>query len=308
MSVSSQIITGTIIDKQTKEKIIFAAVFFNDSFVGTNSDVNGNFELRIPDNTFRPLTVSALGYYSETITNYQTDKPLVIYLRPKVFELNEVIVSARARQKNLRMFKENFLGTSDVAMRSEITNESDITLVMKNDTLKAYASKPIKITNYGLGYKSTYYLDKFWYYPDKKAFFISGNMVYDEDLSNDNSKRDYYLSNRQFTYYGSKMHFFRALWRNELDKEGFVIRNMGKEEIQYGFLIAQPDGVRKYFKYHGMLTIEDKMRLTTTWITFLRENVYFDAKGYFDPFAISWDGSMARQRVADMLPYEYSPK
>ncbi len=47
--------------------------------------------------------------------------------------------------------------------------------------------------------------------------------------------------------------------------------------------------------------------MTTSWITFLREQVFFDQKGYYDPFAISWDGAMAKQRVGDLLPYEYKP-
>jgi hypothetical protein len=33
-----------------------------------------------------------------------------------------------------------------------------------------------------------------------------------------------------------------------------------------------------------------------------------DQNGYFDPLGISWEGEMARQRIADWLPYEYSIK
>jgi hypothetical protein len=39
-----------------------------------------------------------------------------------------------------------------------------------------------------------------------------------------------------------------------------------------------------------------------------KDFVYFDKRGYFDPFAISREGEMAKQRISDWLPYEYSIK
>jgi hypothetical protein len=305
LTAYSQVIKGTILDKNTKEKIVFAAVYFNGSFVGTPSDKNGNFTLDITGNANKPLTISALGYFSVTLTDFSIGKPLVIYLTPKVFELKEVVINAKAREKNLRMFKENFLGTSENALRCEIVNEKDITITFENDTLRAYASKPILITNRGLGYKETYYLDAFWFHTKRNAFFIKGNMVFNEDLSNDKSKQAYFKINREDTYRGSRMHFFRALWENDLTTEGFSLKNIGKVEIPYSNIVVQPDSLNKYLKYHGMLGVYNNQRLTTSWITFIREYVYFDKRGYFDAFAISWDGAMAKQRVADILPYEY---
>ena len=306
LTAYNQVISGTVMDKQTKEKLIFAAVYFSSSFVGTHTDNNGNFVLNISGNASMPVTVSALGYYSETVTDYTVGKPLIIYLKPKVFELKEVVINAKAREKILKMFKENFLGTSENAVRCEITNEKDIKLTFENDTLKAYASKPIQIINRGLGYKELYYLDKFWFYTKRSAFLISGNMVFNEDLSNDKTKREYYLLSREQAYQGSRMHFFRALWGNALADEGFTLKNIGKGEIQYSTIVVQPDSLKKYLRYNGMLGIYDNNRVTTSWISFVREYVYFDQRGYFDPFAVSWDGPMAKQRVGDMLPYEYS--
>ncbi|MBK9391601.1 MAG: carboxypeptidase-like regulatory domain-containing protein [Bacteroidetes bacterium] len=308
LSSYSQVIKGTISDKKTKEKIVFAAVYFNGSFVGTNSDKNGYFTLDITGNSNKPLTISALGYYSVTLTDLQQGKPLIIYLTPKVFELKEVVINAKAREKNLKMFKDNFLGTSDNAVRCEIVNEKDITITFENDTLRAYASKPIQIINRGLGYKETYYLDAFWFHTKRNAFFISGDMVFNEDMSSDKSKKEFYRMNREQTYRGSKMHFFRALWNNELASEGFSLKNIGEGDLLYSNIVVQPDSIKKFMKFKGMLGIRDNAKMTTSWVSFLREFVYFDQKGYFDPFAISWDGAMAKQRVGDILPYEYSIK
>jgi hypothetical protein len=116
------------------------------------------------------------------------------------------------------------------------------------------------------------------------------------------------MISREHTYRGSRMHFFRALWENDLATEGFSLKNIGEGEILYSNIIVQPDSSKKYLKYRGMLGVYNNMRLTTSWITFLTEYVYFDKRGYFDPFAVSWDGAMAKQRVADILPYEYTIK
>jgi len=307
LQVNGQIIRGTVINKETKEKVVFATIYFNGTFVGTHSDPNGNFTLNIANYASRPLTVSALGYYSETITDFQVGKPLMISLKPKVFELKEVIINAKTRDKNLRMFKENFLGASDNAVRCEIVNEKDITITFENDTLRAYASKPIQIINRGLGYKETYYLDAFWFHAKRSAFFISGNMVFNEDLGKDKSKKELYRITREQTYRGSKMHFFRALWINNLADQGYTLKNLGEAEPRYNDIVVSPDSIKKYLKFKGMLGIKDNLRMTTSWITFLREQAFFDQKGYYDPFAISWDGAMARQRVGDLLPYEYKP-
>lgn len=307
LQVNGQIIRGTVINKETKEKVVFATIYFNGTFVGTHSDQEGNFTLNITNYASRPLSVSALGYYSETVSDYQAGKPLIISLKPKVFELKEVVINAKAREKNLRMFKENFLGTSDNAVRCEIVNEKDITITYENDTLRAYASKPIQIINRGLGYKETYYLDAFWFHPKRKAFFISGSMAFNEDLGRDKTKKELYRVKREQTYNGSKMHFFRALWENDLADQGYTLKNLGEAEPRYSDLVIFPDSINKYLKFKGMLGIKDNLRMTTSWITFLREQVFFDQKGYYDPFAISWDGAMAKQRVGDLLPYEYKP-
>jgi hypothetical protein len=42
-------------------------------------------------------------------------------------------------------------------------------------------------------------------------------------------------------------------------------------------------------------------------MSFLKNKVFFEEDGYYDPIAVIWSGTMARQRIADFLPYEYLP-
>jgi len=149
----NQIITGRILDKETGSPVSFAAIYFNGTFVGTYSDINGNFRLDVTKNTSMPLTISCQGYSTVTLSDFLTDKPINIYLEPKVTKIDDVVVTAkslvRKRKVNLRLFKEIFLGTTDNALNCEIINEKDITFnyYSDRDTLKAFASQPILINN-----------------------------------------------------------------------------------------------------------------------------------------------------------------
>ena len=56
-------------------------------------------------------TKSAIGYYCVTLDEYSVSKPLIIFLEPKVFELQEVVIKAKAinrqRRANMVLFRKN---------------------------------------------------------------------------------------------------------------------------------------------------------------------------------------------------------
>lgn len=99
ISAYSQLIKGAIYDKNTNSPICFATIYFNGTFVGTSSDQNGNFELNTSHNKSMPLTISAIGYYSVTLNNYSKTDFLKVYLHPKIYELNDVTISAKSLER-----------------------------------------------------------------------------------------------------------------------------------------------------------------------------------------------------------------
>lgn len=308
----NQVIRGTILDQNTHDKINFAYIYFNGTFTGTTSNENGNFELDISRNSSMPLTISAIGYYSVTLTVRSAEKPLLIFLNPKVYELSEVVIYAkshdRQRKENLRLFRNAFLGTTWNARYCEITNENDIIFISENDTLKAFCSNPILVDNRALGYKVTYFLDEFKYNKKSKNLFFTGNIIFNEDLTSEDEQKKIFERRRRNTYFGSRMHFFRVLWGNELDSTGFMIKNPASENLNYNSIVIQTDSLTKFLKYCDNLNIFFYSVLPTGNITFIKNEVFFDKNGYFDPSGIGWDGEMAQKRVADWLPYEYSVK
>ncbi len=305
----SQVIKGRIFDKQTNEVVMFATVYFNGTFVGTCSNEQGRFELDISKNKSMPLTISAVGYYSTTLNNFSPKEISNIYLMPKLFDLKEVEVSdkslVRKRKANLKLFKDEFLGTTTNANQCEIINENDISFDYQADidTLKAFASKPIIIHNQALGYKITYYLDKFEYYKKSESVYFYGNIIFNEDIISDETQKEYYERKRSFAYQGSRMHFFRMLWTDNLKKTEFIIKNSQRTVLKYKNIVVQEANDIKFLSYEKY--IEIGFNTSLSYIIFRKRQVYFDKNGYFDPSGIIWKGEMGNQRIADWLPYEY---
>jgi len=311
----NQVIRGTVLDQKTNEAIFSATVYFNGTTVGTLTDEKGNFALDVTINSPMPVTVSMLGYNS-TILNYatySTGNPLIIHLTPKVYELNEFVIKAeqlvRVRKHNLFLFKSEFLGTSSNAQNCIILNESDITFNYGSDrdTLKAFALKPLQIINRKLGYKITYYLDKFEYNRRTKSFVYKGNLIFTEDFATNNPEKPDFERRRKNTFHGSRMHFFRALWLNDLKSTGFVVYNPISNFLDFSDIVFEDERHRKFLKYNynESLGICYYSKIPTSHILFKKEKIFFEKNGYFDESGIIWDGKMASQRIGDQLPYDY---
>lgn len=318
----SQVIEGTVFEIGTDSVISSATIYFDGAFVGTLADKNGNFRLDITKYASMPLTVSSIGYYSVTLTNYRTDKPLKIYLTPKMYEMNEVVISSkplfRERKAFLKLFKDEFLGTTYNAQNCEIINENDITFNYDSsqDTLRAFATNPLIINNRALGYKITYYLDKFEYYRRSSSFIFIGNLIFNEDMIRDKTNKNMssmmYEKRRYSTYLGSRMHFFRAIWKDDLADEGFSVRNSDEKFLHYKDIVRQedisrpysPDRDIKHIVYSGDVKIYYNGELTT--MIFLKPRVYFNKDGKYDNLAITWEGEMIKKRIGDQLPDVYT--
>lgn len=312
----NQVIKGTVFDQKTHEAIFSATVYFNGTTVGTLTDEKGNFVLDVSKNAPMPVTVSMLGYNSTTLnsTTYSTGNPLIIHLTPKVYELSEFVIRSTdyvRDRKNiiflLFLFKNEFLGISANARNCDILNEEDITFNYgaDRDTLKAFASKPLQIINRKLGYKITYYLDKFEYYKRSQSFLYKGNLIFNEDLAINNPERPVIERRRKNAFRGSRMHFFRSLWKNDLKSTGFVVYNFNNEFVDYQNIVVEDNKHQKFLANQKYLGLCYYSKMTTSYIRFIKEKVFFNKSGYFDESGITWDGKMASQRIGDQLPYDY---
>jgi len=153
---SQKKITGTIVDKQTRLSIPFASVVFQVHSLqkGVVSDVYGRFE--IMDIDIQSLTVSCLGYEQKrVILSENVDQSnLLVELKPKAFEINEVVVTRknnpaiRVIQKVLVNRKQNnFDNYENYSYSCYLKTIVDAKLMdnaTKNDSLKIRNSKQLK--------------------------------------------------------------------------------------------------------------------------------------------------------------------
>lgn len=126
-----QVVRGVVLDNKTKTPISFASVYFNSTLAGTISDAKGYFELDRSKYPSMPITISAIGYYSFMLADFSTTQPIQIFLKSKEYELKETVIKSKSlvrdRMRNMKKFKEEFLGTTENAWKCRILNDNDIT-------------------------------------------------------------------------------------------------------------------------------------------------------------------------------------
>lgn len=87
-------ISGKVIDEQTLSPLSFANIRVEETLTGTSANVNGEYELKVKQGTYR-IIASFIGYYSDTLT-VVADKNLndvnFMLLQTKV-DLQEIVIT-----------------------------------------------------------------------------------------------------------------------------------------------------------------------------------------------------------------------
>ena len=228
-------ITGRIIDAYNQYPVIGANVFFNKTTKGTVTNRDGNFQLLLPEVGSFNLVVTAPGYETYT-ANIQSNKlplKLDINLKPKTNE--SVEFSSEPYEKNGwvkwgRTFRESFLGSVEEAKRCKIVNPEVLKFRFNKNSriLKVTATAPLKIQNSALGYNIIFHLEEFILDFSVNYVLYLGYPFFEEIKSQPSNRSNTWAQNRAYAYDGSVMHFMRALYRNQLEEEGFELRKVTK--------------------------------------------------------------------------------
>jgi hypothetical protein len=239
-SQENKSITGKITD-QKGNPISGASIYLSQTSKGVTSSAAGEFQLEnLPDGKYN-LVISAIGYETKIIHLSSESYPgnLKIILDLRAVELAEVVVQANDNdgwRRYGKYFIENFIGTTRNAKYCKIINRDVIRFRFsdKNNRLIAKADEPIIIENKILGYKIKFQLIEFTadFNTDIVAYY--GYPLF-TDLEGTNEK---ILNNRRQAYYGSLMHFVRAVYENKLAEEKFIVRatltkrNLEKDRVK----------------------------------------------------------------------------
>jgi hypothetical protein len=232
ISLAQKIITGKVTNQTTGLPVPAASIYISNTSIGTTSNANGEFNLTIPTSYRIDLVASCVGYSPlvQSIAPSDTTSTFKIQLIPNSKDLETVILNSYEKdgwKKWGKYFTENIFGIIPEAKNCTLTNPETVRFVYdkKTQTLNAYATEPLVITNTYLGYTLQYDLGSF------KVQFKNNMLEYVGtpffiNMGGSAKQQRKWKERRYIAYIGSVMHFMRALHENRLAIHGFEVKRL----------------------------------------------------------------------------------
>lgn len=318
----AQRLSARVVNEKS-EPLTGATVYFDGTTTGVITNLDGVFNIDIPENSSSPvLVITYLGYESITESDINNLKD-VYRLKPKPVDLDEVNIyqSPFSRSAMLEVFKTYFLGSGKGAKRCKILNIDDVILYYTDsNTLKAKSSLPIVIQNNYLGYRVIFDLRIFEVKYSTQSLddrfllesFYAGTSLF-EDISP--------LKNRLRTqiYNTSLNKFFKSLVEDNLKETDFILAYKGNELEHQEVFEIQPVEEDLYqislkpevYETENGEFIPTKIILKHFFdisnILFLEPHIRVDQYGNNrDIKNIRLIGELSSRRIANMLPTNFS--
>lgn len=322
-------ISGRITDAETATPLFNANVFLANTTRGAATDKDGYYLIQnIPPGAY-DLIFSMMGYELEVIpVQFTTTKSLKynVKLRPRVLEGKPVEVVApepKEWKKHLQTFIPAFIGESANAQKCKIINPEvlDFSVNEKMNQFIATTDSIIIVENRSLGYRIHLILDSFRLNNDSLIYGTYPR--YEELIPQDKKEERTWAENRKRTYRGSFRHFIASLARSRLDKEGFALFDLSDNHLSNEHLSIVPDtsNALKWFYLYDPLQVvyrgiehAGEGKYFTEWGSRFPSSYIYLNKGYalidtlgnvLTKYAFIRSGYWHRERIADMLPFDY---
>lgn len=341
------LINGSVVDGVSKLPLQGASVFAQSTTIGTATDAQGHFTLRLLNGGY-DLVITFTGYHTVTkriSTADAQDKNIVIEINKKEKALEDVVITASNEVKDGLIkygdfFTDNFIGKTANSKQCIIKNKEALKFYYskRKNRLKVLASEPIEIENAALGYKIKYTLDSFTHEYGTELSTYSGYPLFEDMHSTDEAQKNIWYSNRLKAYYGSMLHFMRSVHNKTIKEQGFEIQfvaNSNDKEVavpiedtygalNYAFTDStrqaeimpnQPNMAVLYTKqppdplYISQTgDVQRNFQLSVISIA-ANQSIGIEQNGYFfDQNDIVINGYWTWQKVADVLPYDFKPQ
>lgn len=326
-------ITGTVTDT-LNNPVKSASVYLSKTTCGTLTDATGSFQLVIPKEGIYELIASFVGYRTESrfIAAEGTDQKINIVLHVNTIPLNEVVVRSREtnRLKNYTEFVRLFIGETINSQSCRIENPRELHFSQSSDrkTLNCFSVNPLRISNKSLGYLIKYELDDFTFNRETGFLRFRGNYYFQPMDGNSKALKKWNL-NRLSAYYGSRMHFLRSVFSDSLSSGNYVLNEADLDSASGSINVVKPltaadleiSKSSQYLSlFHSkpvLVTYADNHPELETGLTgftprrrmssmIFKDFINIYRNGFYDnPYAVTWGGDMAVERVADLLPYDF---
>lgn len=345
------VIQGVVLNAENNQSVSKVNVFLSGTTFGVSTSQQGKFTLKqkIPAGNYS-LVFSHINY--ELVT-----KPLTItkadtidfntLLIPHKASLKEVTVTAKKDaqwKKRLRIFKAEFLGTSNIARKCKLLNPWVLTLKTNADTLFASALKEIEIENQALGYKVYCRLKSFVTTRGRTNYL--GMYRFEKLTPKDKRQAEKWAKKRHQTFYGSFRHLVCSILYERTAQERFellytsdspetnenpVLRSIKPGQLyrqsKKGFFLNFPGYIKviyqkereelEYIK-HSMARRTGKFignhrrqpLPQSSWVKISGGKLQISDQGVIldNPAKVKTLGYWSWERVGDMLPLDYFPE
>lgn len=103
-------VSGRVVEGDGKTPVPYAAVTIEGEFIGTMTNVDGNFDLKIPFSfASKNIIISSLGYRQRIITLRELEKEPVLKLHSESINLREIQVKPVDPRDVIQKFRDNIL-------------------------------------------------------------------------------------------------------------------------------------------------------------------------------------------------------
>jgi hypothetical protein len=340
-------ISGKIIDETTKQPLQGASVFAENTTIGTATNDQGFFTLRLPGGGYS-IAITFTGYQTETKRISAGDagnNEMVIEIKKKEKALEEFVVKSTSEvadglQKYGDFFLENFIGKTANSKQCYIKNKEALKFFYYRRTkrLKILATEPLQIVNDALGYTIKYQLDSFVHEYNTQVSLYTGNPLFQEMQSTDPAQLEKWATARKVAYNGSILHFMRSMYNKKLKEEGFeiqfIVKNNDRESaiplkdfygaVNYSMddssrmvdILPRQKEVAVIYKnetpsdLYLAVNPDASSKFQLSVVSFLPdESLNIEQNGfYFEQNDITITGYWAWEKTGDMLPYNYDFK
>ena len=319
-----------------------ASVYLSGTTYGDAADAEGRFEIAgVPPGGYR-LVGSLVGYAPnarEMRLAAGAQATLDLELAVSTAALATVRVEAsrdRAWEKRLARFSKSLLGESANAAQSAILNPEVLDFRVRWGTLHATAAAPLVIENRALGYRLVY--DLYAFRASSRRVSYDGDERFEalEPASTEEAAR--WAAARERAYRGSLRHLLRSLLDERATEEGYTLTVV--RDDPFGYLSGWPPRpahsvMRADTAGWGTLRVRGRMDvvfaepeepayLESDWfrdgrfrpdgvqrssLRVDRGRARIDPQGTpDDPFAVSTSGYMGFERLADLVPADFTPR
>lgn len=144
---SQHVIQGEVRDAQTGKPLAGAQIMVHETYVGTYSNYDGRFTLKIKKDPPLKLIVSYLGYYNDTVQLQSIpEKNIVVNLQPRTYLTQEVVIQGiRLGGRDIPTF--TTLGQKQIEQKNYGTDVPTVLTFLPSVTVNTDAGTGIGYTN-----------------------------------------------------------------------------------------------------------------------------------------------------------------